>query len=66
MAGEFSLGRAVVSAAAHVLLVEDEENVAYVVALALRHSGFEVSGVSTGSRGAHDLVVQPDAGHRRS
>ena len=33
----------------HVLLVEDEENVAYVVALALRHSGFEVAVVGTGA-----------------
>jgi two-component system OmpR family response regulator len=32
-----------------VLLVEDEENVAYVVALALRHSGFEVRIVGTGA-----------------
>src|ERR1700733_4657232 len=36
------------SAAPSVLLVEDEENVAYVVALALRHSGFEVRVVGTG------------------
>jgi two-component system OmpR family response regulator len=33
----------------NVLLVEDEENVAYVVALALRHSGFEVRVVGTGA-----------------
>ena len=32
-----------------VLLVEDEENVAYVVALALRHSGFDVRVVGTGA-----------------
>jgi two-component system OmpR family response regulator len=32
-----------------VLLVEDEENVAYVVALALRHSGFVVQVVGTGA-----------------
>jgi two-component system OmpR family response regulator len=32
-----------------VLLVEDEENVAYVAALALRHSGFEVRVVATGA-----------------
>ena len=37
------------SAEPSVLLVEDEENVAYVVALALRHSGFEVRVVGTGS-----------------
>ena len=37
------------STAPSVLLVEDEENVAYVVALALRHSGFEVRVVGTGS-----------------
>ena len=37
------------SAAPYVLLVEDEENVAYVVALALRHSGFEVRVVGTGT-----------------
>src|ERR1700722_9891352 len=33
----------------NVLLVEDEENVAYVVALALRHSGFAVQVVGTGT-----------------
>jgi two-component system, OmpR family, response regulator len=38
-----------VSAEPSVLLVEDEENVAYVVALALRHSGFEVRVVATGA-----------------
>jgi two-component system, OmpR family, response regulator len=38
-----------VSADRNVLLVEDEENVAYVVALALRHSGFEVRIVGTGA-----------------
>ena len=37
------------SAASYVLLVEDGENVAYVVALALRHSGFEVRVVGTGT-----------------
>ena len=37
------------SAEPNVLLVEDEENVAYVVALALRHSGFEVTVVGTGA-----------------
>jgi two-component system OmpR family response regulator len=37
------------SAEPHVLLVEDEENVAYVVALALRHAGFEVRVVGTGA-----------------
>jgi two-component system OmpR family response regulator len=37
------------SADPSVLLVEDEENVAYVVALALRHSGFEVRIVGTGA-----------------
>jgi two-component system, OmpR family, response regulator len=36
------------SAVRSVLVVEDEENVAYVVALALRHSGFEVRIVGTG------------------
>jgi two-component system, OmpR family, response regulator len=38
-----------VSADPSVLLVEDEEKVAYVVALALRHSGFEVRIVGTGA-----------------
>ena len=33
----------------NVLVVEDEENVAYVVALALRHSGFGVRVVGTGT-----------------
>jgi two-component system OmpR family response regulator len=33
----------------NVLVVEDEENVAYVVALALRHSGFTVRVVGTGT-----------------
>jgi two-component system, OmpR family, response regulator len=37
------------NAAGNVLLVEDEENVAYVVALALRHSGFDVRVVDTGA-----------------
>jgi two-component system OmpR family response regulator len=37
------------TAEANVLLVEDEENVAYVVALALRHSGFSVHVVGTGT-----------------
>src|SRR3984885_10473449 len=37
------------SAAPSVLLVEDEENVAYVVALALRHSGFRVRVVGSGT-----------------
>jgi PleD family two-component response regulator len=37
------------TAAPSVLLVEDEENIAYVVALALRHSGLEVRVVSTGT-----------------
>jgi len=32
-----------------VLVVEDEENVAYVVALGLRHSGFEVRVVGSGT-----------------
>lgn len=32
-----------------VVVAEDEENVAYVVALALRHSGFEVRVVTTGT-----------------
>lgn len=35
--------------APRVLVVEDEENVAYVVALALRHSGFEVRVAGTGA-----------------
>jgi CheY-like chemotaxis protein len=48
MAGGIHSG-AVMSAEPSVLLVEDEENVAYVVALALRHSGFEVRVVGTGS-----------------
>jgi two-component system, OmpR family, response regulator VanR len=38
-----------VRAAPYVLLVEDEENVAYVVALALRHASFEVRVVDTGT-----------------
>jgi two-component system OmpR family response regulator len=37
------------TAGPNVLLVEDEENVAYVVALALRHSGFAVQVVATGT-----------------
>lgn len=32
-----------------VLLIEDEENVAYVVALALRHSGSGTASVGTGA-----------------
>jgi two-component system OmpR family response regulator len=32
-----------------VLVVEDEENIAYVVALALRHSGFQVRVAGTGT-----------------
>jgi two-component system OmpR family response regulator len=39
----------VTTQAPNVLLVEDEENIAYVVAAALRHAGFDVRAVGTGS-----------------
>jgi two-component system, OmpR family, response regulator len=48
-----------VSADPSVLLVEDEENVAYVVALALRHSGFEVRIVGTGAEALHLSSASP-------
>lgn len=37
------------TAAPNVLLVEDEENIAYVVAVALRHAAFDVRVVGTGA-----------------
>lgn len=46
---EHLFDRPVMTGRPSVLLVEDEENIAYVVALALRHSGFEVRVVGTGT-----------------
>jgi two-component system, OmpR family, response regulator len=43
----------------HVLVVEDEENVAYVVSLALRHAGFEVSVVGTGAEALRLSSARP-------
>jgi two-component system, OmpR family, response regulator len=48
-----------VSAGLDVLLVEDEENVAFVVALALRHSGFDVRVVGTGAEALRLSTANP-------